>query len=273
MARTWTVPLNLDAFNAAYAALDADEVGELAAFVKGLHKGLNAGRLKEVAPEAMALGFDLGQTFRQEAEVKRARSKEGGQMSAMNRAMKYGSAQPSGAGLEGASDPPRSDLEGGLSQSRNEKSINESNELPKNLHPRGGTSGHPPAKPVSLTPLRSQEAIEAFAELWSIWPPTRTADNKPAKGNRVPAERAFQAILDKGAATVEELLSAAKLYLGHHPNVKIGWVAQVSTFFGEEKALWAEGVRTIRTRHARGQGGDSPTSTADYLDALNAEVG
>jgi len=63
-----------------------------------------------------------------------------------------------------------------------------------------------------------------------------------------------QQILDGGQASTSELEEAVQFYLEHHPNVKSGYVVMVSTFFGPEKALWAEAVRTLRDRRLKASG-------------------
>lgn len=102
---------------------------------------------------------------------------------------------------------------------------------------------------LSLCPIRQAHAQETFDRIWKAWPGKR-GDGKDARGNRIPAERAFQAILDTGEVTTPELEAAAQFYLEHHPNVQAGFIQMVSTFFGPEKQLWAEAVRTLRQRAA-----------------------
>ena len=92
MGRTWTVPFNLDELNAAFATLDDD--AEVAAFARGLHRGVNLGKLKEDAPGAMVSGYDFGLSCRLKAEEFREKQKRGGITSAANRVTKFGTAQP-----------------------------------------------------------------------------------------------------------------------------------------------------------------------------------
>ena len=67
--RTWKLHLNLDDFNAAYAALDDDH--EKAQFLKGFSRGMNAGIARVDSTLAFQSGFDMGQQMRQEAEAYR----------------------------------------------------------------------------------------------------------------------------------------------------------------------------------------------------------
>lgn len=69
-SRTWNLRLNLDDFNAAFAALGDD--AEKAQFLHGLSLGMNAGEPREGCPEPTREGFDLGRSMRSEAEVYRA---------------------------------------------------------------------------------------------------------------------------------------------------------------------------------------------------------
>ena len=102
-----------------------------------------------------------------------------------------------------------------------------------------------PPKVVSLEVIKTVGAQEAFRRIWALWPAKRT-DGGRAKGHPVEAERAFQKILDSGAATFDELEQAAGLYLTQHPNVAQGYIVNVSTYFGSTKGLWLEGVRWLR---------------------------
>lgn len=108
-ARTWTIPANVDELNAAFATLDDDE--ELAAFARGLHRGVNLGKLKDGAPDAMVTGFDLGAAWRMRAEEFRSKQQKGGETSAAIRAAKFGTSQPPHRHPEDTSKIPRSDFE------------------------------------------------------------------------------------------------------------------------------------------------------------------
>jgi hypothetical protein len=119
----------------------------------------------------------------------------------------------------------------------------------KGREKKGKEDGEVKRRILSLTALRTQEAQEAFARVWAIWPVKRP-DGHHAKGNKIPAERAFQKILDSGAATAAELEAAARAYLTNHPRVQDGFIVFVSTFYGEEKGMWMEAVRALRDRKA-----------------------
>jgi len=65
-ARCWKLQINLDTFNAAYAALDGPQ--EQSEFLIGLSRGMNGGKVKDDCPDSMAVGFAIGGEMRQEAE-------------------------------------------------------------------------------------------------------------------------------------------------------------------------------------------------------------
>lgn len=120
-----------------------------------------------------------------------------------------------------------------------------------------GSEGAPPRKRnrkggVVLTHLKP-ESENAFEWVWENWKPSAVVDKatgnvtqKVIRGDRLPAEENFQAIVDSGVATPDELRQAAWLYLETHPKVKEGFVQHVRTFFTLHNGRWAEAVRRIR---------------------------
>lgn len=64
--RVWNLRLNLDAFNAAWLTLDTTE--DRSAFLLGLCKGMNGGKLPTDPPQPLVDGFGMGSTMRKEAE-------------------------------------------------------------------------------------------------------------------------------------------------------------------------------------------------------------
>lgn len=244
MARTWAVTLNLDEFNATYATFDDDD--EIAAFTKGLNRGLNAGKLKDGAPAAMVLGFDLGLVWRQRAEDLIERKRAGGQASAASREAKNGASQPFSTVLEDSYGSASTVFEQSINQYP--LPLNE-NPLPKNRSTDLATA---PPKPKggsrSLEVIKSASAREAFDRIWKKWPSTRPVDGGSCKGHKVEAENAFQKIVGGGTATPDELEAAVELYLTTYPNVLKGYIVNVSTFFGKQKGLWIESVRWIRAQ-------------------------
>lgn len=65
-ARCWKLQINLDTFNASFAALDTAE--EKADFLTGLSRGMNGGKVKDDCSDPMSVGFAVGSDMRQEAE-------------------------------------------------------------------------------------------------------------------------------------------------------------------------------------------------------------
>lgn len=65
-ARFWKLHINLDTFNAAFAALDSDQ--ERSDFVVGLSRGMNAGKVKPDCSDPMSVGYAIGDEMRKEVE-------------------------------------------------------------------------------------------------------------------------------------------------------------------------------------------------------------
>ena len=75
-ARCWNLRLNLDTFNAAFAALD--DPPEQAEFLVGLSRGMNGGKVKDNCSDPMSVGFAIGEEMRAEAEGFRDKSVQNG---------------------------------------------------------------------------------------------------------------------------------------------------------------------------------------------------
>ena len=65
-SRAWKLQLNLDDFNAGFAALDTE--AERSDFLLGLSRGMNNGKVKDDCSDPMSVGFCLGRDMRGEAE-------------------------------------------------------------------------------------------------------------------------------------------------------------------------------------------------------------
>jgi len=111
-----------------------------------------------------------------------------------------------------------------------------------------------PQTPVELTDLKSG-SFEPFEEVWMMWPMRVSRQDEKTKqwsivdverGNRARAERAFQRIVDAGAATPELLYYCAFAYLKNSSLVKKGYVQHVSTFYGTELRTWSEFVEMAK---------------------------
>lgn len=69
-ARTWSVRLSVDELNASICLLETDE--ELAAWARGLMRGLNGGEDKAGASDAYSEGWEIGLSAREKADSLRA---------------------------------------------------------------------------------------------------------------------------------------------------------------------------------------------------------
>lgn len=102
---------------------------------------------------------------------------------------------------------------------------------------------------LETTGLRP-EFLEAFQALWETFPREgpRRWDGEAQKwiserlspGSRFQAEKNFQRIIDNGIATGRQLYLSFYAYVHEEPKVEKGFVQQVSTFFGPEKATYLE---------------------------------
>lgn len=104
------------------------------------------------------------------------------------------------------------------------------------------------AKRLKTTELKA-DSVEAFQAAWELvpkaatqWDPKqrREVEVAVAKGSRAQAERRFQAIVDAGLAGPRTLYVAFYAYLTEGDGPKKGFIQQVATFFGTEKATWRE---------------------------------
>lgn len=256
--------LNLDELNALTSSLWTDK--DRATALQGLSLGCNAGDCPEGVPESFRRGWAVGIAWREKADGFRATRINGGLASAAARKSKSALTQPL---VEHVRSTCSTHVQHVVELNQKPETISSSGRSEQTktpLPPKGGADAllAPKSKRVpSLTPLRSQDAQEAFARVWTAWPAKRPSDGKAAKGDKIPAERAFQKILDTGAATVAELEEAALVYLDRHVRVKEGYIVYVSTFYGDQKALWAEIVRVLRDRKASAAAQQMPE--AKYL--------
>lgn len=108
-----------------------------------------------------------------------------------------------------------------------------------------GVNQKPPRgrKRISLRNVKPE--VEPFFDaIWNVWP--KRSDGKPSRGNISKAETCFQAIVDSGVATPQELLRVADSYIHDHPNVQAGYVQMVATFFALQNGTWKEGMLKLR---------------------------
>ena len=82
-ARTWSVRLSVDDMNAALCLLETDE--EIAAWTRGLLRGLNGGDCKQGASKPYAEGWEIGFPAREKADEIRAERAEIGSVGGSKR--------------------------------------------------------------------------------------------------------------------------------------------------------------------------------------------
>ena len=84
--RTWSVRLSINDLNASIFLLESD--AEVAAWARGLMRGLNAGEAKEDASKAYASGWEIGSAAREKADAIRAGLAENGRAGGVAKASK-----------------------------------------------------------------------------------------------------------------------------------------------------------------------------------------
>ena len=228
--RTWKIQINLDEFNALCGAAFTES--ERSALLGGLQLGCNNGTLPEHCSNIVRTAFEAALGWRQETEGFRLKQSGAGKASAEARKVKFGSANPNAV---------RTDLEHSSNLTNNQQPSN-----PKPNNPSTQEKKKPSTKNVITSFLEGEESSRAFGVIWKNWP--KRVDGKPSKGERGRAERCFQAIVDSGAASPEELVRCAEIYASSHPNVKDGFVKHVSTFLSLEAGTWVECLDIHRSR-------------------------
>ena len=129
---------------------------------------------------------------------------------------------------------------------------------PSALLPEPSSSGKPKKekKPKIITTALRPEALEAFQAIWEAFPrrgpqkwdrEAQSYVSEPqSPGSRLKAETNFQRIIDNGVASARLLYLAFYAYVTEEPKVEKGFVQQVSTFFGPEKATYLEWLDRAR---------------------------
>ena len=82
-ARTWSVRLSVDDLNASFCLLESDQ--EVASWVRGLMRGLNAGECKESASSSYLEGWEIGRDSRARADEIRLGCAETGRIGGTRR--------------------------------------------------------------------------------------------------------------------------------------------------------------------------------------------
>lgn len=255
--RIWNLRLNLDEFNALYGvAFTPDDRSQV---LMGLFVGCNGGDLPEDTSKLVRRGFEVSSVWRSEAEGYALAKSEGGKTSAKIRQSKYGTPQPSKSPrteVEDTSKSPRTDPE----PIPNPQSFDLYNPQEKDMSPSapcspsGKVKKEKPPKKIRTTALKP-ESQECFGFLWAEFPKSHNKWDQETKcykdypldpGSKFKAEERFQAIIDAQIATAYELYSSFHAYIAESPKVKDGFVQQVSTFFGVEKATYLQWLDRAR---------------------------
>ena len=107
--RTWSLRLNLDAFNAGLAVQQGD--AECAEFVRGFHLGINNGMPRGERPASFMDGFTIGHTTRIETDDYRLQQSINGKKGGRPKNKSVGSA-PVNRTLTGAEGSPKPTVKG-----------------------------------------------------------------------------------------------------------------------------------------------------------------
>lgn len=146
-ARTWSVRLSVDDLNASFCLLETDQ--EIAAWVRGLMRGLNAGDCKEGASKEYAEGWEIGRPARERADEIRAERAEVGSVGGSKRV----------ANAQAIASPTASPI--GKPTAQPERRTKNEEQQEQITRPRQ----------AAFTPPSEQEWVEYCTRTWSDWHP------------------------------------------------------------------------------------------------------
>ena len=158
IARTWQIRINLDDVNAAVMLMETD--AEMAAFARGLVRGLNAGTLKDGASDAYFSGWQIGNDGRTSAEIARLTNQNNG---------------------KGGGRPKNPSVNQSVYQSVNQSvdlSVDQlvnPNHKPLTINEEQETNnkgGKPPARSARFIPPTEAEWLEYCQKTWDDWHPS-----------------------------------------------------------------------------------------------------
>ena len=159
-ARTWSVRLSVDDLNASFCLLESDQ--EVASWVRGLMRGLNAGECKESASPSYLEGWEIGRDSRARADEIRLGCAETGRIGGTKRvANAQANAQANASPDASPNGQPVAQPE---RRTKNEELGTKNEERGARSEPARGIH---PADHSDLIPgkLRSME----FANAWQSW--------------------------------------------------------------------------------------------------------
>ena len=158
IARTWQIRVNLDDINAAVMLMETD--AEMAAFARGLVRGLNAGSLKDGASDAYFSGWQIGNDGRTSAEIARLTNQNNGK----------GGGRPKNPSVNQSVDP--------LVNQQVDQSVDplvNPNHKPITINEEQETKnkgGKPPTRSARFIPPTESEWLEYCQKTWSDWHPS-----------------------------------------------------------------------------------------------------
>ena len=154
--RTWSVRISINDLNASIFLLESD--AEVAAWARGLMRGLNSGDAKDGASKAYASGWEIGSAAREKADAIRAGLAENGRAGGVAKAGKrladataIATANASAVAVASALAEPRT-----KNQETKNKEQQEQTERPRR---------------AAFTPPSEQEWVEYCTRTWSDWHP------------------------------------------------------------------------------------------------------
>lgn len=151
-SRTWSVRLSVDDLNASYCLLETDQ--EVAAWVRGLMRGLNAGDCKDGASAQYIEGWEIGRPARERADEIRSGCAETGRAGGNKRV----------ANAQANASPDASPIGQPVAQPER-RTKNEEQETKEQ-----GTKEQQ-ARRAGFTPPSEQEWVEYCTTTWSDWHP------------------------------------------------------------------------------------------------------
>lgn len=146
-ARTWSVRLSVDDLNASFCLLETDQ--EVASWVRGLMRGLNAGECKEGASKEYAEGWEIGRPAREKADEIRAERAEIGSVGGSKRV----------ANAQAIASPTASPI--GKPTAQPERRTKNEEQQEQRTAPRQ----------AAFAPPSEQEWVEYCTRTWSDWHP------------------------------------------------------------------------------------------------------
>ena len=169
-ARTWSVRLSVDDLNASICLLESDE--ELAAWTRGLMRGLNGGEVKTDASSSYSEGWEIGAAAREKADCLRAECAKIGSAGGSKR---VANAQANASPIASPNASPDAQPFGQPERRTNNEEQGTKNKERKASAPKAAFS---PSMFDAMIPESLAES-EAFGAKWTAWVASRHSRRKP----------------------------------------------------------------------------------------------